>query len=101
MHCGSTVGVGVDVDVGVLETGAVVVRAVARLPARVLGLREGEFFVRGPGWARGFDFFEVAVWVALDVLFGVHHLLVRFGVILSLLFVGRHDCGVWGGCCWW
>ena len=49
-----------------------------------------------PGWAGGFDFFEVAVGVALDGGFAVEHLLVGGGVFAALFFVGGH-CGGGGG----
>jgi hypothetical protein len=58
----------VDVYVVVLQAFAVVVCALAGLPRRVLGFGEGELFVGSPLRAAGFDFFEVAVRIAFDVL---------------------------------
>jgi len=66
--CGAAFGVGVYVDVVVLEGGAGVVAALAGFPGWGRGLGEGEGCVGRPGGAGGFDGFEVGVGVALDVL---------------------------------
>ena len=68
----SAVLVRVDGDVFLGQALAAVVRAVARLPIGVFRL--GEFPRRFgiPVWSARFDFFEVAMRVALDVFLGVH-----------------------------
>ena len=82
-----------------LEAGTIVVGAVAGLPGWVAGLGEGEGVALGfaPGWAGGFDFFEVAVGVAFDCGFAVEFLLVSGGVFAALFGVGGHG---WCWCCW-
>jgi hypothetical protein len=89
----AVLGVGIDVDVGFLKTLAVVVGAVAGLPGWVPGLREVPVGLLAPFGAGGFDFFEVAVWVAFDGGFAVEHLLVGGGVFAALFFVGGHRGG--------
>lgn len=73
-----------------LQTLPPVVCAVPRLPICVFGLRELPVPTCVPGFAGGFDFFEVAVRVALDLGFGVVFLL---GEAAGL--VGHF--GGWGG----
>jgi len=80
----------VNVYVFMLQALAAIVRAVTGLPVWVLGLRPGPLALVGPLRTRSFDFLEVAVWVALDVLLVVEHLLVPRRVFFALLFVGRH-----------
>ena len=73
--CGSAGFVRVDADVVLLQACAVIVGALAEIPIGLAGLCECPIAVFGPIWARGFNFFEIWMRVALDLLFGVGHLL--------------------------
>ena len=67
-RCGPAVLVGIDIHMLMLQTLSSVVRALAWLPVRLLRFCESPLLLCPPIWSPRFYVFEVAMWVALDVL---------------------------------
>ena len=54
-----------------LQTLTAIIASITSFPLGLLGLCKFEFRVFVPIWTTGFDFFEVAMRISLDVLLGI------------------------------